>query len=337
LSLRVLVVGAGSAGRRHARNLLSLGARVSCFDPRADRIEQARAEQPQLDAGFGDWDAALASPFDAAVVASPPFAHVEQARALLRKGAAVLLEKPVAPDLAAAQRLAATVAEARVPLLLGYTYRWWPPLLELRRRVDAGAVGPLRHARFVMSAHLADWHPWERYQDFFMASREQGGGALLDESHFLDLAAWLFGMPESVQGRAERLSSLEITSDDNVDVLCCYGRTFRVTLHLDLYGRPHERSVTVVGEQGTLQCLFDPNRLRESGSAAGPWNETPFECERNDMFLALAREFLDVAAGRRAPSCTIDDGVRVLRLVEAVRRSTAEGRLVAIDGAGEAA
>jgi predicted dehydrogenase len=41
-----------------------------------------------------------------------------------------------------------------------------------------------------MSAHLADWHPWERYQDFFMAQAALGGGALLDESHFLDLMLW---------------------------------------------------------------------------------------------------------------------------------------------------
>ena len=59
---------------------------------------------------------------------------------------------------------------------------------------EANAVGGLRHARFVMSAHLADWHPWERYQDFFMASRDQGGGALLDESHFIDLMLWFFGV-----------------------------------------------------------------------------------------------------------------------------------------------
>lgn len=328
---RVLVVGTGSAGRRHARNLLGLGARVSCFDPRPDRLEQARQELTGLLDASGDWRAALSRPIDAAVVASPPAVHVEQALELLERGAAVLLEKPVSPDLAGALRLAQAVRDARAPLLLGYTYRWWPPLLELRKRLTEGVLGMPRHARFVMSAHLADWHPWERYQDFFMASREQGGGALLDESHFLDLALWLFGMPEAVIGRVEKLSSLEITSDDNVDALLVYAGGLRVGIHLDLFGRPHERSLTVVGEAGTLQCLFEPNRLRQGGSADGPWHETAFGCERNDMFVSVAREFLEVAGGSGRPTCTVEDGVRVLRCVEALRRSHTEGRLVPLD------
>lgn len=181
-----------------------------------------------------------------------------------------------------------------------------------------------------MSAHLADWHPWERYQDFFMASKELGGGALLDESHFIDLMLWLFGEPDAILGRTEHLSDLEITTDDTVDLIAVYKDRLRVNIHLDLYGRPHEKSITVVGEGGTIQVSFDPHVVRTSSAAAGPWEETSFTCDRNDMFLACAREFLDVAAGRAAPSCTIADGVRVLECVEATRASQATGRTVAL-------
>lgn len=324
----ILILGTGSVGRRHARNLMQLGARVSCFDPRADRLQQATSEIPALANTYDDLGQALAEPtqFHGVVVASPPRFHVEQAELCLRRGLPVLLEKPVSPGLDEAVRLEKVVAETNVPLLLGYTYRWWPPLMAMKERLRE--VGPLRHARFVMSAHLADWHPWENYQDFFMASRELGGGALLDESHFIDLMQWLFGKPEALTGRVEHLSSLEITTDDNVDLLCIYKNNFRVTIHLDLYGRPHDKSVTVVGEDGTLQCLFDPNMLRYSQESAGNWAITEFDCERNDMFLAEAREFLRVIAGDVPPSCTIKDGVEVLRCVEAARQSTESGQTV---------
>jgi predicted dehydrogenase len=190
-------------------------------------------------------------------------------------------------------------------------------------------VGGLRHARFVMSAHLADWHPWERYQDFFMASRDQGGGALLDESHFIDLMLWFFGSPSAVTGNVEHLSNLEITTDDNVDMIVRYPNNFRVTIHLDLFGRPHQKSITVVGEDGTLECLFDPNLVSESLQGREPVI-TKFKCERNDMFLAEAKEFLDVIEGGKPVSCSLDDGVEVLRTVEAVRRSAAEDRTIVL-------
>jgi predicted dehydrogenase len=103
-----------------------------------------------------------------------------------------------------------------VPLLLGYTWRWWPSLLKVKDLVAQQAVGQLRHVKFTMAAHLADWHPWERYQDFFMASEALGGGALLDESHWLDLMLWFFGMPQKLFAKVEKISDLEIETDDQL-------------------------------------------------------------------------------------------------------------------------
>lgn len=322
----ILIIGAGSVGRRHARNLDRLGATIACFDPRVDRREQARKELKCLEV-FDELDRALSASYAGAVIASPPSFHVDQAIGCLERGIPVLLEKPVARDLESALRLRAAASRYLVPILLGYTYRWWPPLLHLRGRIAANAVGPLRHGRFVMSAHLADWHPWERYQDFFMASRELGGGALLDESHFIDLIHWFFGAPEAVAGNVEHISTLDITTDDNVDVIARYPSGFRVTIHLDLFGRPHQKSITVVGEDGSLECLFDPNIVRETVSGRETATTT-FDCERNDMFLAEAREFLNVLNGRGDVSCSLEDGVNVLRSVEAIRRSSDEQRSV---------
>ena len=61
-----------------------------------------------------------------------------------------------------------------------------------------------------------------------MARRELGGGALLDESHWIDLMLWLFGMPASVSGRIDKISELEIDSDDNVDLLFAYNNGPRI-------------------------------------------------------------------------------------------------------------
>ena len=190
-------------------------------------------------------------------------------------------------------------------------------------------VGRVLHVRCVMSAHLADWHPWERYQDFFMSSRDLGGGALLDESHVIDVMLWCFGMPEAVTARVERISALEIDTDDTVDAWLAYASGLRVAIHLDLYGRPHERSITAVGEAGTLQWSYERNALRLGRGAEPAWDETPYTCERNEMFLGAAREFLELlAGGRRAPSCTAQDGSEVLQVIEAMRESAASGRTI---------
>ena len=203
----ILIIGTGSAGKRHAQNLQGLGCRVSCMDSRQDRLDEARTEGIDMAAGYTSLEDALkAGGFDGAVVASPTAFHVEQCLACLERDLPILLEKPVAPTLAEARRLGEALERGTAPLLLGYTWRWWPALKRVREHLRKGTVGTLRHVSFVMSAHLADWHPWERYQDFFMASREQGGGALLDESHWIDQMIWLAGMPRRLSGQVGKIS-----------------------------------------------------------------------------------------------------------------------------------
>ena len=320
----ILIIGAGSIGLRHARNLTALGAQVSGMDPRPDR----RAEfATAFDAPVYE-DVAGALGLDGVAVCSPTRFHVEQCIPALEAGLPVLLEKPVAKTLGEAKVLAAAIRRTGTPLLLGYTWRWWPPLSRVRELLETGAVGTLRHVEFTMSAHLADWHPGEPLAEFFMSSAELGGGALLDESHWVDLMQWFFGRPESLFARVEKISDLEITSDDNVDMMINFANGLRANLHLDLYGRPHRKSIRFIGEGGSILWSETPNRIGVCIEAGEIWTEETFDCERNDMFMGVAREYLALLDGHGATTCTIDDGLGVMAMLEAARQSHATGRRV---------
>lgn len=320
----ILVVGAGSVGKRHLKNFASLGALVSAIDPRKDRLAEA-GKEVSLEQSFTTIEAALenAEIYDGVVVGSPTAYHVRQSEAAIHAGLAVLLEKPVSPTLKEAERLKkALQKKPKSKLLLGYTYRWWPPIKEFRKRIESGEIGTVRYVEFMMGAHLADWHPWEKYQEFFMSVKKLGGGALLDESHFIDLLVWMFGMPQSLIARVEKISNLDIETDDNVDILFVYENGMRANIHLDLYRRPHERYIRAIGDDGSIEWSIDPNRIRVGSEAGGVWNEKSFAYERNDMFVGVAKEFLAMLDGSAEPSCDIHDGIKVMQLIEASRESS---------------
>ena len=326
----ILIVGAGSVGMRHGRNLSGMGCRLSGMDPRADRRDAFAAEFGA--AAYEDLDSALtAGAVDGVAVCSPTRFHVEQCLPALERGLPVLLEKPVAKTLAEAEVLAEAIGRTGTPLLLGYTWRWWPPLARVRALLSQGAVGTIRHVEFTMSANLEDWHPGEPLAEFFMSSAELGGGALLDESHWVDLMLWFFGMPESLSARVEKISDLDITSDDNVDMMIGFANGLRANLHLDLYGRPHRKSIRFIGEGGTILWSEAPNQIAVCAEAGENWNEERFDCERNDMFVAVAEEYLAVLGGAAVKTCGIEDGLGVMTLLEAARRSQAEGRRIMLD------
>src|SRR5689334_2977286 len=117
---RILVLGAGSVGRRHARNIQSLGAAITCFDPRSDRLEQSLEELERIEV-FDDLERALDKKYEGVVIASPPKFHVDQAIDCLERSLPILLEKPISPDLESALRLREAAARSSTPILLGYT------------------------------------------------------------------------------------------------------------------------------------------------------------------------------------------------------------------------
>ena len=326
----ILVVGAGSVGKRHLTNFSRLGCRVSAIDPRQDRLTEA-GQLVSLDKKGFSLDSVLTPEHDfgGVVIASPPCFHVEQTVLAMQNSLPVLLEKPVSASLAEAIQLESVRQINDGKILMGYTYRWWQPLQEFRRRIHSGEIGTPFHVNFTMSAHLADWHPWEDYRDFFMASKELGGGALLDESHFLDLMLWIFGRPSSLFACVDKLSRLEITTDDNVDIIARYKTSgLLAKIHLDLYGRPHEKHITVVGDAGTLQWSFNPNQIRFADTPDLMWTDSVFEGERNDMFLGIAREFLAVLNGQTDLTCSLSEGIETMKLVELCRESSRLGRMI---------
>ena len=58
------------------------------------------------------------------------------------------------------------------------------------------------------------------------------------------------------------------------------------------------------------------------------WEISRYDYERNEMFLRVDREFLDVLDGSPIKTCTINDGIRVLEIIEAARQSSLEGRVI---------
>jgi predicted dehydrogenase len=130
--IRVAVIGAGVFGRHHLRVLSqSLNATlVGVVDADPERAAMAAAEHNCLTfATLGE----LQGNVDAAVVATPTSLHAEVGCELLESGIDVLVEKPIAADLASARRLVDTAAEHKRILQVGHLERFNPAVTALKK------------------------------------------------------------------------------------------------------------------------------------------------------------------------------------------------------------
>lgn len=325
-----LVVSLGSIGRRHLQNLRRLRpqARIGVLRLSPD----APPGVPEgADAVFRSMEEALAFAPAAAIVCSPASTHLRVAVALVQAGVGVLVEKPLAHASEGIEDLLAHARGRGVPLMTAYNLRYLPSLAETRRLVRAGKIGQVLGVRAEVGQYLPDWRPAARYQDAVSARQALGGGAMLELSHEIDYVCWILGAPSRVAASGGRYGALEIDVEDMVSLNLEYDRPrMLANIHLDFLQRAPSRTCKFIGTEGTLvwDGIAETIAVYHAGTRQWSRTELPAEPDRNAMYLEELARFLD-AVERRAP-VDIDgaQGLQVLRIVEAAKRSIATRRAV---------
>lgn len=341
--MKFLIAGLGSIGRRHFRNLIALGEK----DIVLLRTRKAALPDDEL-AGYPvetDLQEALKKHKpDAVIVANPTSLHLDVAIPAAEAGCAILLEKPIAESMDRLDRLEAAVRKAGSKVLVAFQFRFHPGLMRARDLLSNGEIGRIISAHVQFGEYLPAWHPWEDYRKGYAARADMGGGVVLTQCHSLDYLPWLVGKVESIWGFTAKLSDLEVDVEDTAKIGLRFEGGALGSIHLDFNQQPPEHHFTIVGTKGTLKWnLVDgatriyrasPESLDISSGlgikAGGEWETYPIDTswERNVMFLEQMRHFVAVVRGEVEPSCTLEDGIRVMKLINAVHESQKTGRKI---------
>jgi predicted dehydrogenase len=325
------VVGFGSIGKRHVRNLLALDEKnVLVFDPRADRRAEAEALGVSTTAAL---EILLDVRPEAVLVTSPSKMHVAHALAAAERGCHLFIEKPVADEhIDALDQLIATVARQSLTTLVGCNLRFHPALVRAKELLGRGRVGRICSARAEFGQYLPDWHPWEDYRQGYSARKDLGGGVILDAIHEIDYVRWLLGEVTSVAALAGHLSHLEIDTEDTASILLRFESGAFGEVHLDYVQRTYTRSCQIVGDEGTLAWAFgDGGKVRLFEARTKAWEELPPRegWEPNAMYVDEMRHFLACLRGEERPQQDIAEAMRVLDLALAAKKSAAGSIFVA--------
>lgn len=326
---KTLIAGLGSIGRRHLRNLVALGE-TNIVLLRTHRAtlpdEELAGYQVETDVG----EALKKHRPDAVIVANPTALHLDVALPAARAGCAILLEKPVSDSARGLSRLRLAVEKGGAKVLVGFQFRFHPSLLCARQLITDGAIGRVISAHVHFGEYLPAWHPWEDYRKGYAARADLGGGVVLTQCHSLDYLPWLVGQAEAAWGLVGKLSDLEVDTDDTAEIGLRFAGGAIGSLHLDYNQQPPSHSFNVIGTRGSLKCDLADGAVNVYGGEQKQWESYPLPAgwERNVMFMEEMQHFLAVARGEAEPVCTLEDGIRVMKLVSAVFKSQETGRIV---------
>lgn len=289
-------MGFGSIGARHARVLAELGCEVSVVTSRPNSAFPC----------FASLDEALTKVRPGyVVVANRTHEHYQTLHELaaLKFQGIVLVEKPLFDD--PQSPFQSTFAHCFV----GYNLRFHPVIKKLAQKLKGEKIISVQA---YVGQYLPLWRPDSDYRKSYSANKTQGGGALRDLSHELDLLQWLLGPWKKLVATMGQHSHLEIESEDVVAIMMSTELCPVVTVQLNYLDRIIHREITVNTDRHTYRADLVHGTLQVDD------DKEELVAERDATYLSQHRAVLN---GDYASLCSFAEGLAVVDMIDATERS----------------
>jgi len=318
--MKILVVGAGSIGRRHIRNLNVLGHKnidLAEPAPRPDLMKGLAINEtyPSLTDALGS-----GKNYDAAFICTPPVYHLPAAVELAKRKTDIFIEKPLSQSLKGVDTLNKTVKKNRVIAMVGYNQRFNFGIRRIKSCIEEGCLGrKLYYIRAEVGQYLPDWRPEQDYRKNYTAIKKLGGGIILDASHEIDYVLWLSGSRVSdLKAIYCKVSDLETDVEDLAEIIMRFENGLVASIHLDMVTRGYNRYCKVVGEKGQIKWTFKEDTLETHTSGKKPATKK-YKLDPNHSYIEELKHFLNCVKSRSTPLSNLETAKETLEIVEKIK------------------
>ncbi len=306
---KIIIIGGGSIGKRHATNLTTLGTDVSVFDVNQTLLKTICADN-NWNPVF-DLDLTLdQNRFDAAIICTPNHLHIPYAQKAVDAGLHIFVEKPFSHTMGGVENLIAAQKRKGLNGMAGFNLRFEPGLQYIKQRLDPTRVA-FAHVEF--GSYLPGWRPGTDYTKGYSANKSMGGGIILDDVHEIDYACWLFGYPQSVYSTFGTYGNLDIDVEDVAEMHLHYLDKI-VTIHSDYLQRRYTRSCKICFRDGySTEWVFGDHvtEYTETGENIFSYRD---RFTANDMYFEEMRYFLSCMENGTPPESTLENAAKILKI-----------------------
>lgn len=358
MATKVGIIGAGGMVAYHIDGFRKAGGEVAAIADLNVEAAQKVADEHGIDKVYGDVDEMLATDIDAVSIIVPNKFHAPLSIQALESGKHVFCEKPPALHAAEVEQILAAREKAGTVLMFNFNNRARPESREIKKWIDEGKVGRINsaQAKWIRRTGIPGFGGW------FTNKSVAGGGAMIDLLHMLDLAMYFMGYPEPAHVMAQTFD--DFITDKNfkgpwgipdneagvTDVEAAGHGFVRfetgqiVNFQISWAEMVKREEVSVVfqgtGAGGKVERLFGKDGFddtaidtcelytQEDGESVNHVIEAE-ECE--DMGrIDSAANFVETIEGRAAPLNTPEQGLKLMKIIDAAYESARSGKPVAV-------
>jgi predicted dehydrogenase len=334
-SMKVLVVGCGSIGERHIRNLKSFleGSIVACDLDEEKLTHIGKKYDVEI---CMNYDEVLSKDVDCVLVCTPTNTHVDLAKKALIAGCHVFVEKPLSNKLEGIDELIRLGKERNRIIFVGFNLRFNKCLRKIKEWLYAGEIGKVVSVRAHFGYSFLQRKVGTDYREDYAGRESMGGGVIFDAIHEIDYLRWLFGEIDEVFCYSDKLSQLNIDVEDLAEMLFKFRSGIIGSVHLDFIQLPYCRSCKIIGCEGTIEWNlgtieqnFVDGIARLYSLKSGNWQTCQGE-DWNVMYLEEIKHFIKCMEGEEKPPVGAELGKKILEVALAAKKSSKDRKIIRI-------
>ncbi|MDH5717002.1 MAG: Gfo/Idh/MocA family oxidoreductase [Spirochaetia bacterium] len=301
--MKVLLIGLGSIGKRHASILKNFSNTELCVITKQDIKDYKKFSSLEECLNLND--------FDCFIIASETYKHYEQLNYINNhvENKLILVEKPLYDKYQELNNI-------KNKIFIAYNLRFHPILTEIKKLIENTKI--LFFQVFV-GQYLPSWRPEADYRNSYSAKAEKGGGVLLDLSHELDYIQWLAGDIVDFKAINGKISDLEINSDDIVTGIGKTNNGTFVNFSMDYINRIPARQIIMQTTDSTIWADLIENSLKVKKND-GFFYKTNYEnLNKNISYEKMHYELL--YSLDKKSLCTFTEASQTMKLINEIKKN----------------
>jgi predicted dehydrogenase len=336
--MNILIIGLGSIGQRHLRNLKKISPKAQIY------VLRKKFTTPALDDSNKIINCNLKEKYaikyiknltdiiknkinlDCALVCTPSSQHVAQAIWLIKNNINCFVEKPLGSSLKRIDELRSLLKKKdKIITMMGFQMRFNPVINYLKKIIKNSIIGKILTVNIHNGENLADFHLYEDYKISYAARKELGGGVLLSQIHEIDYMLHLFEDYKITNKYSinSKISDLKINVEDiflgnffltrNKQKILC-------TLNLNFFERPKKRTINIIGTKGSLEACLNKNKITIITNKKK--RNINFNFNRNQIFIDELNFFISRVINKKKinKDMSLLNGIKTLKFALKLKR-----------------
>ncbi len=296
------IIGLGSIGKIHKKNIEKLGYKTLVFDPFLDISKKKQNEKISK----------INKTCSAVIISSPSNTHFKYLDYFVKRKKHIFIEKPFTHEIKKTKKIIQRAKKDKIIIALNYNLRIRSSIILLKKILKK--IVKIYWSNFIMSSNVLDWRKKYNFKLNY-THKKVAGGIIFDSIHEIDLNQFLFKNIKVINFFKSNLKRNIFKNSTYANINLLINKKFSSNIQLDYHGNPDQRKIEILTDKGLIKVNIKKNFLKILNKKNKIEFYKKFDSKKNEDYKKMINNFIScIKDNSIKPVCSAEEGLKNIQI-----------------------